>query len=83
MEAGDSPKKPPEVRFLFGSLRSTRQTLERLIRRYNGALEEERDHTTFRNNVAGFNTLLSYWRAEMDEELEDRIRALEERAGIR
>jgi len=55
-----------------------RRQLERLLR---ANLQGNIEPATFRNLCYGFSVLLQYHKAEMDQELEDRITEIEEKLG--
>ena len=64
-------------RLPMNSLDAARRTLSRIIREYKSAPEDQREHSTFRNTIYAFSVLLSYFKAEIDEDLERRVTELE------
>lgn len=58
------------------TIEQTRHELNRLMRSY---LQEHIDGTTFRNLTYAFSILLSFHKAEADQEIEKRLDAIEER----
>jgi maltose-binding protein MalE len=63
---------------IASTIEKTRKSLVRLMKDYQEQ-EGEKDHVEFRNLIYGFNTLLAYWKTIKEEELEERLTALEER----
>ncbi len=61
----------------FNTLENARRTLAKLIREYRNTPDTERENTAFRNTVYAFSVLLSYFKAEIDEDLERRVTELE------
>lgn len=65
------------VRLPMGNLEAARRTLARFIREYKQTPDDSREHSAFRNTVYAFSVLLSYFKAEIDEDLERRVTELE------
>ena len=68
----------PPVKFALrlGSIKSTRQTMSRLIRERAKGNVADGD---FKSIIYGLAQLQSYWRLELDTEIESRLEALEAR----
>ena len=61
----------------FNTLEAARRTLARFIREYKQTPDTEREHAAFRNVVYAFSILLSFFKAETDADLLQRVEALE------
>ena len=61
----------------FNTLEAARRTLARIIREYKQTPDTEREHAAFRNVVYAFSILLSFFKAETDADLLQRVEALE------
>ena len=56
-----------------------RRVLVRLIREYKTTPDEERDHTTFRNLVYAFTTVLAFFKFQEDLNIEAEIETIKKR----
>ncbi len=66
------------IQLRLNSLENSRKSFARLIRMY---LSDEMDRVMFRDLVFAMSGYLSYWKTELETDIEERLTALEERGA--
>ena len=69
------------TRMTMRTTAEARRQLSKEIREYKNEVPEERDHTTFRNLIYAFATLLQFFRTEAEMEIQKDLDYLKEKTN--